>query len=98
MTYSIKINSADKLYIQESGETILSVAFDIVDEAGVAASSQRHGYPLDTDAAAVKADLKNVLDAFVSDKEQAERNAVSEAAQAKADETIAAIVGADITN
>lgn len=96
-TYTISIIAAEKINVQESNTNLLSVQFSIQADR-VDVQTLRHGFPLDTTPETVNAELQKVLETFLSDKANAERYAVSDAENAQADETIAAIVGTEITN
>lgn len=95
--YSIVVTSADKLTVQESNETILSVQFDIRKD-GEAVQTLRHGFPLEASEDEIMTALEAVLAAHISDSANAKRNAALEAANKVADETISALIGQEITS
>jgi len=95
--YTIRITAADKLHVQESDTTILSVQFDILRDDDTI-ETLRHGFPLDTSGSDVESELQKVLDAYIQDAQTAESKAVYAQADAQADATIAEIVGKEISN
>ena len=113
-TYTIKIQAADKITVQDTGEHLLSVLFDIVtpeldaegkevvDTEGktqfTVVQTARHGFPLDTPPETVQAELREVLSTYVTDADNTARNAEFAAKDAQADATIADIVGKEISN
>jgi hypothetical protein len=76
---------------------VLSVQFDI-EKDGEVITTMRHGFLLDTSVADVEAELQKVLDAYIQDAETAESKSEYAKADAQADETIAEIVGKEISN
>jgi predicted mannosyl-3-phosphoglycerate phosphatase (HAD superfamily) len=97
MNYSIRILSADKLTVQDTGENLLSVQFNIESADGAVITTQRHGFPLDTTPEQVEGELSAVLAAFVKDTATQEASAEFAAQDAQADQTIQEIVGMTIT-
>lgn len=94
--YTIKVVAADKLHVQDSDTTILSVQFEIKRD-GETIETRRHGFPLDASPENVETELQTFLEAYVRDIQVAESKAEFAAANAQADETIAEIVGKEIT-
>lgn len=101
MTYSITILGAEKLTVQDTGEHLLSVQFNIMGAEGgddpQVISTQRHGFPLDSTPQQVEAGLEAVLAAFVQDAQTKEASADFAAQDAQADATIEEIIGKQIT-
>ena len=100
MNYSINILSAEKLTVQDSGEHLLSVQFNIEgtqDGETQVISTQRHGFPLDATTEQIETELAAVLAAFTKDTQTQEATAEFAAQDAQADETIGQIVGKKIT-
>lgn len=102
MTYSIKIIAADKLTVQDTGEHMLSVQFNIEgladgEKTAEVVRTVRHGFPLGTTAEEIEAELAGVLAAFVKDTQTQDATAEFAAQDAQADETINEIVGKEIT-
>lgn len=95
--YTINITSADKVVVQESNSTILSVQFDIRSD-GEVVKTLRHGFPLEATHDEIMTELKAVLAAHIADAANAERTAAFEAANTAADETINALVGTEISS
>lgn len=96
MNYSITVVAADKVTVQETNETMLSVLFNIVDEAGTVVKTSRQGFPLDIDQDTLNSELAKNINTFVGDTAIAEKSAELEAANAKADKTISAVVGTTV--
>lgn len=81
---------------------MLAIDFDVINtvegsEPEVVAHYS-HGFPLATKSDEVHEYLKNYLANFTANAARAELNKERDAALAQADETIAAVVGAEITN
>lgn len=96
MPYSIRVQSAQKITVEHTGEEILSVLFNIMQGDQVVLTS-RHGFSLDTSVEDLECALQKELARFTSDQANAERSADSDARDAQADATIAGIVGKEIT-
>lgn len=97
MNYAIRVTGADKVTVQETSETLLSVQFEITGGDEVI-QKMRHGFPLDISEEDLTAELQQVLATFASDEENTARNAAFDAENEKADATIAAVIGKEITN
>lgn len=106
MTLSIKVVDARKIRVQETGEMLLSVQFEIISTTPVdggepiveVVHTARHGFPLDTNSEQLTAELQKVLATYVTDSENAARNAEFAAADAQADATIEDMIGKEISN
>jgi hypothetical protein len=104
MDYSIKVRAIDKVTVQDTGENLLSVQFDILkfpkepDQDPEVVRTGRHGFPLGVTVTELELELKGVLAAFVTDTETAEASAEFTAEDAQADATIAAMLDKEITN
>ena len=83
--------------VQETGEQLLSVLFNIF-EGNKIVHTARHGFPLDIGAEALEVELKRELDRFAADEKSAAHSAEFAAKDAKADATIAAVMGREIKN
>jgi hypothetical protein len=94
---SIKIQAADKITVQDTGEQLLSVLFEIRSGEKVLKTG-RHGFPLGITVPELEAEMQAILAAFTKDTDTAEAKAEFEAMDAQADETIAEMVGIEITN
>lgn len=101
-TYSVKITGAQKLIVQSDESEMLAVDFDVlcsVDGADPTVEAHySHGFPLATTQADVYAYFQDYVANYTANAQRAEENAVRDEQLAVADATIAAIVGADITN
>jgi len=97
MAYTIKVQAADKITVQDTGEQLLSVLFEIRSGEEVL-KTVRHGFPLGITVQDLELELQSVLAAFTKDTETAEATAEFAAQDAQADETIAEMVGKEITN
>jgi hypothetical protein len=95
--YSIKIQSAEKITVQDTGEHLLSVLFDI-QRGDEVMRTARHGFPLGITVKELELELQGVLAAFIKDTETSEATADFEARNAQADQTIAELIGKEITN
>lgn len=95
--YSIKVLSADKINVQADNTDLISVEFSIVkdDETVV---TYAHGFPLATTHEEIVESLNFTLANYVATSEVWKRNEAFAAANAVADDTIASIVGTEITN
>lgn len=91
------ITSIGKATLQEDGSEFLDVCFEISNEDGVLAV-RRLGFPLDTSKEIVEEEVRKALDTFTADATYAEAHKEHDAAHAKADETIEALVGAEIAS
>ena len=93
------ITDVSKGRVQDTGEEFLAVKFDLVEPATeegkepTLISQHNHGFPLDTPAETIEADLAKFCEAYETDAANAVRNAEVEARHAKADETIAKLTG-----
>ena len=81
---------------QETGEHMLSVLFAI-SEGGEVVQRMRHGFPLGITVETLEGEATKALNTYVSDVENGIRNAEFEAQNGQADDTIAAMVGREIT-
>lgn len=97
MAYTIKVQAADKMTVQDTGEQLLSVLFDIKRDDEVVKSA-RQGFPLGITVNELEMELQGVLAAFIKDEETAEASADFAALDAQADATIASIIDREITN
>jgi hypothetical protein len=95
--YTIKIAAAEKMRVQETGEHMLSVLFNILKE-GELVVEMRHGFPLETSVQFLEIAARSILALYISEKDRDERNAEFNAQDKQADETIAGAVGKEITN
>lgn len=95
--YSIKIEAAEPITVQDTGERLLSVQFQVLlnDELVV---TRRHGFPISTTPEQLEVAMKAALDTFIAEQETSARIAVTDAENAQASETIAASVGKEITS
>lgn len=101
--YSIKITAAEKIYIQATGQWQLAVDFDVLNQAdeksdAVVVAHYSHGFELDTEAKVIEGSIKDFLVQYEANLTRAEDNKEFDQANDKADSTIAAVVGLDITN
>ncbi len=101
-TYTIKVLSAEKIIVQDTGEHLLSVLFAISkkeeEKNEEVVYIARHGYPLETTPEALEIELQKTLSTYVTDSTNAARNAEFAEKDAQADATIADIVGKEISN
>ena len=95
--YSISVMSAERITVQDTGERLLSVQFQILDGSDLGIV-RRHGFPIAITPDELEAELKKILVTFIAEKESAERNAKTDAEDAQSDETIEAAVGKTITD
>ena len=95
--HTIKIAAAEKMQVQETGEHMLSVLFEI-SKGGEVIAQRRHGYPLGTTVQQLEDAARAELALYTSEKERDERNAEFNAKDKQADETISSAVGKEITS
>lgn len=99
---NIRIIDSEKITVQETGEQLLSVLFEIFEPSETPGAdptvkaTMRHGFPITATAEEITADLKTVLTTYVEEQERAVVNAEAEAVEAQANETIAALAGVEI--
>ena len=105
MDYNIRIVSADKVTVQETGETIFSVQYSIfeIDEKGNVVGDEavytgRDGFPLGTSSEDIIGGMQKLLATYKSDKQNAVRNEEFENANAVSDAVIEELVGLEITS
>lgn len=101
--YSIKVTAAEKIYIQAVGQWQLAVDFDVLNQEDekskpVVVAHYSHGFELETDEKTIEQSLKDFLTQYEANLVRAEANKEFDQANDKADATIAAVVGLDITN
>lgn len=101
--FNITIVSADKITVQETGETLLSVQYSIfhINDEGVvqgdAVHTGREGFPLGTTEDEVLDAVRKILRAYVKDQRQAARIAKNEEDLKVTDTVIENIVGMEIS-
>lgn len=89
--YKAKIIDVSKIFSHADNSDMLSVEFDIIDDAETVLANRKLGFALDTSEDAIRDELHRYVDAFKNDEVIAEASASIEAANATADETIAAL-------
>lgn len=100
--FNITIVSADKITVQETNETILSVQYSIFEinekgeAVGEAVFTGREGFALGSTEEEVIEGIRKNLDAFTKDKHNAIRNEAHEEAEKETNEVIESIVGMEI--
>lgn len=95
------ITAAEKIRVQDTGEQLLSVLFEIrrdkEDGSGYEKLHEaRHGFPLGSTAEYVRGELDKALATYNSDEAGRIRNAENDAANAQADATIADLLPAPL--
>lgn len=93
--YSIQIVSAERVTVQEDNSTVLSVLFNILNGEEIEATL-RHGFSQDIAEKELSAELKKVLDSYVSDRQQYDRTAKVAKQNEQTDELISKITGKQI--
>lgn len=102
--YNITIVDAEKITVQETGETLLSVQYSIfnIDEAGElqgnAVFTGREGFPIGTTEEDVLDEMRKILRSYVKDERQKIRNSKIEEKLKVTDEVIVNIVGIQISS
>lgn len=90
------IKGVTKVMHQETGKYFLDVRFTLKNGDEVMNEEVSLGFPLDTAPGDIQAELAKYCSTIESDGVVAEQNKAFEEANAKADETIAALVGAEV--
>jgi hypothetical protein len=93
MTIGLTVAKIEKITVE--GVRSLSALCD-VSENGVVVRQVRHGYPIDTPEAEIRADLTRVKAGLQRDADVAEEKAGDELAEKNANETIDALTGAEL--
>jgi hypothetical protein len=99
MVYTYEITAAEKSFLVETGERFLDIEYQILvkenpeDQNPQVLQTRKRAYQIETSAEEVKTYIQKELDAYVADIESAERHAVDEAQETKADETIKQLIG-----
>lgn len=112
MEVKLKVTSVTKLDVQADNNTVLDVAYDIVEVTPAPANpenpdaeatpteavvrSDRQSFPLDTSKEAMVEALTKVKDLYISEKAQSAANAELDAANAQADQVITEVSGLEI--
>lgn len=94
MAATLKVSNVSKEYSPADNKNVLKVDFEILD--GETAEVRSLAFPLETTPDQLKTELTNYLNNYNLEKKQAEINAAQDAAEAQADETIAAISGLEL--
>jgi len=92
----IKIVNTEKDTIVKTGERFLNVQAVIVD--GKKKHPRNYAFPLGTPAKEINKELKKALDLYEAEKASAEANAERDEQEAKADKTIEALEGTEISS
>lgn len=90
------ITTANKATLQEDGSEFLDIEFQIFNDADEVIETKRRGYPLDTPGEEIQADVAAFVTTYEADLANAEANKERDALHAKADQTIEALVGAEV--
>lgn len=94
----IAITGSEKLLVQADNSYQISVAFDILDEAGEKLAERVLGFPFGITPAEVKNELIKFARTYEDDRQRSVANADFEAQQAQADEVIASVDGLEISS
>jgi hypothetical protein len=95
--YKATIVSTKKETLQEDGSEFLEVGFEVHDGEGNLIDLKRRGFPLDTELEVIKAEIAKTVAVMEDDARIASENAERNQIHAKADATIEALNGLEIT-
>lgn len=90
MPYTLKVTEAKKDTIITDGTNFIEVSFDILEGKKVI-ESRKQSYPVGTPDKEIQAALKRYLAQFTQEREDAEKNAERDAANAADEKTLTSI-------
>ncbi|MDE2020947.1 MAG: hypothetical protein KGJ13_11475 [Patescibacteria group bacterium] len=93
MSYTYRINKAEKIHVTSTGQDLLSVEFSVLNGEDVVCT-RAHGFDLDTDDTVIKDELQRAADNESAKAERAEAQSKVDAMHKKADETIGKLINA----
>ena len=95
--FTAKIIDIKKDVYQFSQEPFLDVTVEILDQESVIVETRKYAYDIEVNEETIKSDVAKMLENYVFEKEELERQKISIEKNAVADSTIEALKGAEIT-
>lgn len=91
-----KIKSVEKSSIVKTGEEFLDVTVELFEKEKLI-ETRKFGYPVDTDKKVIMADLKKMVQTYKQEQERSEEQAEVDKANEKAQKTIDALEGEEVS-